>query len=597
MPKLTVYPIGESIELRRGETVRDALYRAGVELDTPCNGQGICGKCRIRAENPASVEKTPHPDISADEEAEGIRLACQLTPRKDITIHLLAPYQRNEYRILEGQRYPGDRPEEEGHRNVAEDAGVSSKTWHPAARIIESDGDFWLDYERREPRQLSAWVAGRPPKGLAIDIGTTTLVVTLLSLETCQELATASSLNPQSNYGHDVVRRIQAGSTPEGLEELSNCVRNGLNELIEEVCEETRTSCDEIVDVVIGGNTTMLQLAAGIDPEPLGRTPFTVGIESGRTYPAEQFGLVVNASARVYIPPVVHAYIGADISAGLLVCQGFFEPDHSVLFVDVGTNGEMGLNGGGRCLMTSTAAGPAFEGMGISSGTRAQIGALERVYTNGHEIIFKSIGNAPIKGICGSGIIDITAALFKLGVIDGSGRMRRPGESEGLVPDIAARLCEVNGKAAFHVDGDVYFTQEDVRQVQLAKSAVRAAIDILMEEAAIEPEALERVVIAGGFGYSLRSENLAVIGLLPSAIAPKVYFAGNTCRIGCVRLLRNVSNRRFLESHMQSVEHVTIETRPDFMDRYVSSMEFPEPAEASSSLASAGSAGVGKTGY
>ncbi|MFW5902217.1 MAG: ASKHA domain-containing protein [Thermodesulfobacteriota bacterium] len=576
MPKLTVYPIGEVIEMRRGETVRDALYRAGVELDTPCNGQGICGKCRIRVENPESVEKTPHPDISAEEETEGIRLACQLTPRKDITIHLLAPYQRNEYRILEGQRYPGDRQEEEGHRNVAEDAGISSKTFHPAARIVESDGGFWLDYDRRDPRQLSSWVAGQPPKGLAIDIGTTTLVVTLLSLDTCQELSTASSLNPQSNYGHDVVRRIQAGSTPEGLAELSNCVRNGLNELIKEVCEDTRTLCNEIVDVVIGGNTTMLQLAAGIDPEPLGRTPFTVGIESGRTYPAEQFGLAVNASARVYIPPVVHAYIGADISAGLLVCQGFFEPDQSVLFVDVGTNGEMGLNADGRCLMTSTAAGPAFEGMGISSGTRAQIGALERVYTNGREIIFKSIGNAPIKGICGSGIIDITAALFKLGVIDSSGRMRRPKETEGLEPDIAARLCEINEKAAFHIAGEVYFTQEDVRQVQLAKSAIRAAIDILMEEAAIEPDTLERVVIAGGFGYSLRPESLGTIGLLPSAIAPKVYFAGNTCRIGCVRLLRNVSNRRFLESHMKGVEHVTIETRPDFMDRYVSSMEFPE---------------------
>jgi uncharacterized 2Fe-2S/4Fe-4S cluster protein (DUF4445 family) len=214
--------------------------------------------------------------------------------------------------------------------------------------------------------------------------------------------------------------------------------------------------------------------------------------------------------------------------------------------------------------------------MGISSGTRAQIGALERVGTDGHSLVYKTIGNAPVKGICGSGIIDLTAALVKMGVIEGSGRMRRPGEIDGLLPDIASRLVELNEKAAFPIAGDVYFTQDDVRQVQLAKSAIRAAIDILMTEAGIEPAAIHRVVIAGGFGYSLRPENLEVIGLLPPGMGAKVFFAGNTCRIGCVRLLRNVSNRRFLESRMQRVEHVPIETRPDFMDLYVESMEFPE---------------------
>jgi len=583
MPKLTLYPSAEIIEMRRGETVRDALYRAGIELDTPCNGQGICGKCLIRVENPESVPKTPHPDITPAQEAAGVRLACQLTPRKDITIHLLSDYVRDEFRILEGARYPDDRLDDEASADENKRAAsvVQEKQRTPAASVTAEDGTFWLSYDREHRRPLSNWRAEKAPKGLAIDIGTTTLVVTLLSLDTCRELSTASSLNPQIRFGHDVVRRIQAGSTPEGLAELSQCVRDGLDELINEACGESKTDVNEIVDVVIGGNTTMLQLAAGIDPEPLGRVPFEVGIESGRTYPADQFGLAVNPAARIYIPPVVHAYIGADISAGLLVCQGFFESDQSVLFVDVGTNGEMGLNAGGKCLMTSTAAGPAFEGMGISSGARAQIGALERVYTHGREITFKTIGNAPVKGICGSGIIDIAAALFKIGVIDTSGRMRRPEETEGLAPDVASRLHEINEKAAFHIGGEVYFTQEDVRQVQLAKSAIRAAIDILVAEAGIKPAAIDRVVIAGGFGYSLRPENLAAIGMLPPDLASKVYFAGNTSRIGCVRLLRNVSNRRFLESRMQRMTHISIETRPDFMDVYVASMEFPELDEFS----------------
>ena len=574
MPKLTIYPIGESIEMRRGETVRDALYRAGVEVDTPCNGQGICGKCLVRVEAPESVPETPHPEITPEQAAEGIRLACQLKTRKDMTIHVLSEYVRDEYRILEGNRYPDDRADDEANQTA--EKTVQARQWTPAARVTEKEGCFWLCYDREPQQPLSRWTPGKPPKGLAIDIGTTTLVVTLMSLDTCRELSTASSLNPQIRFGHDVVRRIQAGSTPEGLAELAQCVRDGLNQLIEEVCEDSKTEVNEIVDLVIGGNTTMLQLAAAIDPEPLGRVPFTVGIQSGQTYPAAQFGLAVNPDARVYVPPVMHAYIGGDISAGLLVCHGFFEQSAAVLFVDIGTNGEMGLNAGGKCLMTSTAAGPAFEGMGISNGTRAQIGALERVKTDGQTLTFKTIGNAPVKGICGSGIIDLTAALVKIGVIEGSGRMRRPGETEGLAPEVASRLVELNEKAAFHIEGEVYFTQDDVRQVQLAKSAIRAAMDILMAEAGIEPRAVHRVVIAGGFGYSLRPENLEGIGLLPPGMGSKVFFAGNTCRIGCVRLLRNVSNRRFLESRMQRVEHVSIETRPDFMDLYVESMEFPE---------------------
>ncbi len=585
MPKLTIYPIGESIEMRRGETVRDALYRAGVEVDTPCNGQGICGKCLVRVENPESVPETPHPEIAPEQAADGIRLACQLKPRKDMTIHVLSEYVRDEYRILEGNRYPDDRSDDEAAEKGPAEKAAQTRQWTPAAKVVEKDGGYWLCYDRESQQPLSRWTPGKSPKGLAIDIGTTSLVVTLMSLDTCQELSTASSLNPQIRFGHDVVRRIQAGSVPEGLAELSRCVRDGLNELIEEVCEDSKSDVNEIIDVVIGGNTTMLQLAAGIDPEPLGRVPFTVGIQSGQTYPADQFGLAVHPEARIYVPSVVHAYIGGDISAGLLVCHGFFDQSASVLFIDIGTNGEMGLNAAGKCLMTSTAAGPAFEGMGISSGTRAQLGALERVSTDGRTLTFKTIGNAPVKGICGSGIIDMTAALMKTGVIDGSGRMRRPGETEGLSQEIAARLVELNEKAAFHIEGDVYFTQDDVRQVQLAKSAIRAAMDILMAEAGIASAAVHRVVIAGGFGYSLRPENLEGIGLLPPGMASRVFFAGNTCRIGCVRLLRNVSNRRFLESRMQRVEHVSIETRPDFMDLYVESMEFPEQPALSAAAA------------
>ncbi|MFW6297225.1 MAG: ASKHA domain-containing protein [Desulfosalsimonas sp.] len=583
MPEIRVIPEDIAVNTRKGETVRDALYRAGIELDTPCNGQGICGKCKIQVVDPDNVAETPHREITEEQANQGVRLACRLVPKTDMTIRLLSEFHRDEHRILEGDRDSSfsewgafQAPSGPAKRHLAESEPRMRNV--PAVTVNCSSGSCTMNYDREEPVKLDPWQPGTKPRGLAIDLGTTSLVVSLLDLLSGRELATTSSLNPQIRFGHDVVRRIQKGSTPEGLAELSECVRDGLNRLIDQACDDSGADPQEVLDVVIGGNTTMLQLAAAIDPEPLGRVPFEVGLESGRSYPVSRFGLNIHPLARVYVPPVVHAYVGADITAGLLVSRRFFNPDGKMLFVDVGTNGEMGLSASGHYLMTSTAAGPAFEGMGISCGMRARIGAVEAVITDGITTFeVHTIGNAPPEGICGSGIIDLIAAMVRLGVIDTTGRMKQPGKTEGLPPSVAERIEEINDKPAFRVSGKVYFTQEDVRQVQLAKSAIRAAIEILLHEGRLDSSSLERIVLAGGFGYSLRAENLETIGLLPPHTAEKVYFAGNTSRIGCVRMLRNVAYRRFLEEKISAVKHVSIETRPDFMEQYVAAMEFPEP--------------------
>ncbi len=565
---------------RRGESLAEVLYRAGVEMDTPCNGDGICGKCLVCVEYPSNTRPTPHKDISHDQHEAGIRLACQLAPKTDMTVRLLSGYTEEAHRILEGDQdsdfFDCESDEEgamEGRRHLP--VMELENRIFPAVRVFLEGDRYFCRYEDGATEEMKNFRKGNTAMGLAIDLGTTTLVATLVSLKTGRELSTTSSLNPQIRYGHDVVRRIQYASTPEGLEEMSSAIREGLNHLIDEICEESNITAEEILDVVIGGNTVMLQIAAGIDPAPLGEVPFTVGIESGKTYPVSTFGLAVHPGARIYVPPVLHAYVGADISAGLLVCPDFFSKQVNTLFIDVGTNGEIGVSANGRFLMSSTAAGPAFEGMGISSGMRARIGAVEAANVNGPDIEIYTIGNAPASGICGSGIIDLTAVLFKTGVIDASGRMKRPAEADALHGNIAGRIGEKDGTAAFHVSDDVWFTQEDVRQVQLAKSAIRAAIDILLAEAGIGPEKLENIVLAGGFGYSLRPQNLEIIGFIPPGTAQKVSFAGNTSRIGCVMMLKNVQFRRFLEEKMKQVHHVSIETRPDFMEKYVEEMEFP----------------------
>lgn len=554
MAWLVVAPSGRRVPLASGASVLTALRRAGIELESPCGGEGRCGACRVRVEDPGDVQETPHRRLSPPEVREGWRLACMLVPKRDLTIHLPADALLDA-RILEGER-------------------LSAAHLAPAARLVLRNGAATLSYGREAPVALPAWRGGAAPLGLAVDIGTTTLVVSLLDLSAGRELATASALNPQAAFGHDVLSRIQKGSTPQGLDALAAAVRGALNRLIRESCDEAGAQATDVVDAVLGANTTMLQLAGGIDPAPLGRVPFRVGISGGRSYPATRFGLDLNPAARVYVPPVAYAFVGSDISAGLLACR-FFEREGPMLFVDIGTNGELALSAGGRWLVTSAAAGPAFEGMGISQGMRAAPGAVEAVHTDGETLDVRVIGDAPARGLCGSGLIDAVAALLRLGALEPSGRLRRPAEADRVAPGARERLAERDGKPVFRLADGVYLTQLDVRQLQLAKGALRTAVDLLLAEAGVRPEDLREVVLAGAFGYHLRPESLEAIGLLPRGLADRVTFAGNTSRLGAGLLLLDASLRGVLEARMAQTRHLALPESRAFQDAFVGNIGFP----------------------
>ncbi|MFP3984234.1 MAG: ASKHA domain-containing protein [Desulfurivibrionaceae bacterium] len=561
MFKITVKNLARTVEGIEGESVRDTLVRNGIDIDTPCNGLGKCGQCGVWVDEPKKFPETPHENISQNKSDQGLRLACQLFPTTDLSI--LVPET-----IL--------RTDKAGDRILAGDALKFSEI-NSAVKVYETANNWWLQYDRESaPQVLKQWAAFFSPKGVAIDLGTTTVVVTLLSLRTGEELATVSRLNPQIRYGHDIMTRIHHGSTEEGLEELREAIRQGLDQLLEQACKDTDSNFLEILDITIGGNTTMLQLIAGINPYPLGRVPFKVDIEGGRSYPVENFGFQVNPEARVYIPPVLHAFIGTDITAGLVMNKSFFDDSKAVHYIDVGTNGEQALNLHGRRLFCSTAAGPAFEGMGISCGMRAAIGAVETVTTDGYGLKIITIGDTPVKGVCGSGLLDLIAALLRLRVIDYSGRLQPRENLADIDPSVVSRLEPVDGQPAFRLNEGIYLTQRDIRQLQLAKGAVRAAIEIILDEAGSNSSALDEFIIAGGFGSSLDPESLEIIGLIPPGIKDKIKFTGNASRSGCARLLTDVDERRFIEEGLQEIEHIAIEEDPDFMDRFVSSMEFPE---------------------
>ena len=561
MINIIVEPIGVTVEMNEGETLHDGLERAGICIETPCGGQGVCGACKVWVDTPAHVPSTPHEDISQEDDKKGLRLACQAIPEKDITIHL-----EDNFVYDKGTRNQG--------RILLQNSSIGQNGSASAIKLIKNQDKISLVHDRgTDEIILDTWQPDYTPKGLAIDIGTTTMVISLVSLNTSEILASGSSLNPQVVHGHDVLTRIQYAGTPEGLDEMASLVRNKLNDLLAHACEETHTHPDEIVDVTIGANTTMLQLAAKIDPTPLGQVPFTFDIKGGTTHPVEMFGLNVNKAARVYLPPVMHAFVGTDITAGLILCPDFFDDEKSILYIDMGTNGEMCLNVKGRRFTTSTAAGPAFEGMGLSTGMRATDGAVEKVKVTEDGVLeFQIIGGGKVKGVCGSGIVDFIAALLETELLDPSGRLSDKDETN-------AAVMMLDDQPAFEYGDGVHLTQKDIRQIQLAKGAVRTGIDLILQSCDITCDDLDSIYVAGGFGNYLKPANMERIGLLPENAADKVIFCGNASIDGSTILLTQGAQRLFLENALDKMEHLQLAESPEFMDCFVKSLGFPPAKE------------------
>lgn len=562
MPILRVMPQGRQIRLTSGETVLQALERSGIDLQSECGGQGICGKCTVLVDDPDSVPLTPHPRISADDEQRGVRLACRIRPERDMAISLVEP----------------------GHQTGAADLAwilgsesLGLETIRPAVSRTWSQGRSEVRVQTDEGTELTvAWPAETGLLGAALDVGTTSLVVAVYDLEAGRELGSASGLNPQRIYGSDVLSRIRKGSTPDGLGRLTGLVRDELNELLATACNQAGQSASHLLDLTVGGNTTMLQLLAGLDPAPLGHSPFQFSLMGGRSYPAADFGLQAHPQARVYLPPILHAYAGTDLSAGLLAAD-FFPGQAPVLFMDIGTNGEMALRNGRRKLASSAAAGPAFEGSGLRSGMPASAGAIEQVWLDRGRLRFSTMGNTLPRGICGSGFVDLIACLLHIGRLEPSGRLLRPAEGPSLPPGSSGYPDQIDGLAVFRLQDEVMLTQEDVRTFQLAKSAVRTGLDVLLQRAGLIGSQLQSFILAGGFGRSLRPSNLEAVGMIPPGSASKLSFRGNTSLAGAARLLLDAPMRSSLETSMGDVDYVHLASEDRFMELFVDNMNFPNP--------------------
>jgi uncharacterized 2Fe-2S/4Fe-4S cluster protein (DUF4445 family) len=422
-----------------------------------------------------------------------------------------------------------------------------------------------------EPQSSPVCDRGVEGYGLAVDIGTTTIAFELADMQSGGRAGTHTMVNGQRRYAADVVTRIQLASQGE-QEKLHESIINDINEGIGKIILNTGIPANQIKRMVITGNTTMLHLLLDMPCESLGQYPFTpVSVALVRNPFKRIFGKTL-LDAEVIILPGVSAFVGADIVAGLHFCDT--HPINAQLLIDLGTNGEMALITKNthtqpecekdrltrtRCLVTSTAAGPAFEAGNISNGMGSVPGAIARIrITDDKKVEYETIGNQPPLGICGTGVVDITAQLVRRGLVD----------ETGLLDDLYF-------DTGFPVTPSIMFTQKDIREIQLAKSAVRSGIEILLISAGLTYADIDRVYLAGGFGHKMDLNNARVLGIIPEALLPKVVTVGNSALGGCMRALLNVQAEYEMEGIAKKAEEINLSAHPKFNDLFMDHMMFP----------------------
>ncbi|MGQ9630983.1 MAG: ASKHA domain-containing protein [bacterium] len=593
-----------------GTTILDAASSVGVQIDGPCGGRGICGKCRVKASDglsdPTTAEKH---HLLKGEMQEGFRLACQARIIQDTTVEIPWVTKLLGQSILD--RGVG--------RHVELDPDVKKlplKLPQPTLEdqrddlrrvqeIVAGDGELHISLEvlKKLPKLLrendfritvvladgelvdveGGDTSGRG-YGISFDIGTTTVVGYLVDLITGEQVGVSSLMNPQVIYGDDVISRITYVSEREdGLRRLHEKIIGGLNEIIDTVADKVSVDPHNIYEAVVVGNTCMHHLFLGLDPRNIAPTPFIPVASRGLCTKARDLGLRINPNARVHTLPNIAGYVGADI-VGDILATNLWRSNDIKLLVDIGTNGEIVMGSRRRLISCSTAAGPAFEGARISQGMRAAAGAIDKVAI-GEEVEYTTIGGAKARGICGSGLLDAVAEMIRVGVVDPTGRIADPGDPRISAGDgireriedseVGRRFLLVRGSEA---DGGkpIYITQRDIRELQLGKGAIRAGIKILRKLLGIECDDISEVLLAGAFGNYLRKESAVAVGLLPEMPLEKIKSVGNSAGEGAKIALISKEERRLTEEIAHHVEYVELSAQPEFATEFAESMIFPE---------------------
>ncbi len=606
-------PEGRRVQVPAGTTVLDAARQAGLSMVAPCGGAGECGKCRVEIlQGNVPVQPPDRLWFNEKQLQRGFRLACLVKASTDLTVRI--PFETRVFsqKILTtgtGEAVPlnpavskffvklppPDVDDQRGDLERILDSLKRSRT----PRAIDFEfllllsrrlrklnfegtavfvGDRLVDFESGDTTNRSF--------GLALDVGTTTLVGILLDLNRGEAVAVDSEVNPQMTFGDDLISRINYTAThPLGTVELQRRLVRALNALIGRLAEKASVKLEEIYEIVAVGNTVMQHILLKLHPEFLGQAPFAPTLQIGLTVPARELGIKIHPRGGVHVFPNIAGFVGGD-AVSVILATGIADRADNVLAVDIGTNGEILLSVGGKLITASAAAGPAFEGARIFQGMRGTTGAIERVKIRNGSVELEVIDGVAPLGICGSGLIDAVAELRKIGLIDVSGRLLE--DCPACPPSLRQRVVEhPHGKAFVlaeaeqsGIEGPILLTQKDIRELQLAKGAIATAVKILLKEGGISLGDLNEILLAGAFGNYIDRENAMWVGLIPDVSPEKVRFVGNAASAGAQMAAVSLQAREKAEEIAREARHVELSIRADFQEEFIEAMFFPEEIKA-----------------
>lgn len=575
------------IEVKANQNLLKVLLENSYQIEANCNGKGICGKCKVLIEkgegNLSSVEKRL---LTKEDIQKGIRLSCMVDILDDMEIFIIDDKAKNA-RILKDL-----------FRN---DFIVDSDIIIKEIKLKKPTLDDQKDYLGRLKDELKPYDIKILPKvlnrlfdlkddnfftivykdevldikrdknllGVAIDIGTTTVVLYLFDLVEGCLIDTYAFVNPQKRFGADVISRIDfAKENENGLKILQKEILNGVNEAIESMTEKNGFDLKNIYKLIIVGNTTMLHLFLGVCPQSIAIAPFSPVFVDKIELRAKDLGLKTNENAIVKVLDGISSYVGADIVAGIVTTEIHKEKEVSLL-LDLGTNGEMVLGNKDFLIACSTAAGPAFEGVNLSCGMSALEGAIDSIFIKDGEVKFTVIGNKEPVGICGSGVILAASYMLEEGIIDATGRFCEDG-----LKKYERFFREVNNQLAFFITDNIYITQKDIREIQLAKAAISAGIKTMLKEANILVDDIENVYLSGGFGNYINPWAAIKIGLIDQKLKDRIKPVGNSAGNGAILALLNKNVENEFGLIKNKLQYIELSNSAEFNELFIESMMF-----------------------
>ncbi len=611
--KLKFEPDGKTIDVKKGDTVLEAADRAGIDIKADCGGKGTCGKCIIKVEKGAETLNShiaeEKDDLCKEEIEQNYRFACAAkikSNKRNLVVSIPSRSRRDKQVILE-----------EGlHVDVNLNPSIHKYHVKPDAPSLDDDlSDFerlkqilWKEY-KIEVKDIALNTLQKLPKklrnnmgrfkenftvtlhenqiikiedghrkeyyGVAFDIGTTTVVAYLIDMMTGKVLDTASEMNPQMKYGEDVMTRVtMTFSQEDGMQKMNNTIIDGVNRLINELCNDNNIDKDDILEITVVGNTGMHHIFAGIHPEYISKSPYVQGLRDSLNIPPGSLGIDIYRDGNVHVMPTVSGWMGAD-TIGCIITTNPHKQDPIQLMIDVGTNGEIVLGNKDRMIGASCAAGPALEGAHLKHGMRAAPGAIQYINIDDEtlEPELDVIENKPPKGICGSGIIDAVAELVGTGIVNRDGTFNKEIESKRIRKTEEGSEYVLAFKSEYENEKEVTITNTDIREVQLAKGAICAGAQILMDELGIDRP--DEIMLAGAFGNYIDKVSAMVIGLFPEIEIDDIKMAGNAAGVGARLALIDKEKRQEARQLPNQIKYYRLATHEDFDMEFARAQYFP----------------------